>query len=315
MSRNLLGYVLLVVVSACGALGQKLSPDEREAFSADGELKLTVREHGRISGSCTQAGTTVLFDAIRGTQTDAELRRRDPETPSHEIDARFKGLNGQPFLTQIGGHGFILATWGAEEQLVQQPDLKAREGELAAVGHCSSRIADELRTEEEQPERDALVRLGRMAYERSPADGQRTSSGFTHWISVYSKPIVPMFNWLNLEHSATLSVVTAGKVLAKRVTCNHGSCAGTSGMKVKCTKSYGNRPASLPNIGQCGTSTSYQDAGSPGCCNSSYGLFSGHVCNTDTAFQLAIMQQYPAACPVPPFCNSTDPKWHAPDCD
>lgn len=253
---------------------------------------------GVVRGSFEQAGHTITFEAIRG-----EPNPVSEYAPTYAIDARLCDERGFCFAMQAGGHGITNPAWFENQEILI----------LGADPVLNHRMTDALHEEFVQLDRslypgleaefDALQALtdfpapGSLVETPPPAgyESSEETSGlvalsydYTHWIQIwwgYTDPPLA-------EHSATraISVNSGGYVVQIRPTCNHGNCAGYSGMGLSCQRSFSNRPSLLAVSTPCdaaastGTYHSYGDTAS--CCSSAYGFTSWyHVCNDDSALQ------------------------------
>jgi hypothetical protein len=349
--KHLLFTMVFLGLVGCGVDGgDSSSPPAAQERGGLTVLSATV-EQG-LSGYFSENGITIRFAAKRVSPIPQEVRDVDQEAPSHEIDAWFQSENGEPFLTQIGGHNFHDPAW-LDHQAQEFPtvDLERRQEEFVLAEKAALAVS-ELNMEALAEEQDALARLGAVradsirpseiseeapgvepGYDQDNYDFDSVPPGYgtvsqalvndsAHVFRVYKKPL-DYGGGIVGDHSSTWSVSYANQGLsdikiAQRITCNHGACANDASMAWKCGKSWFNRPGNLPPMGECARNRNDNHPNMAGCCWTNYGIAPNngrHVCNDDSRYQREVMRMVGVAGPLNAgFCADNDLAWRAPNC-
>lgn len=278
----------------------------------------------------SQDGTTVTVETRRGLAIPDERRAADPSLPPFEMDIRFLDSDGFPFLTILGGHAPIEASWdvpsyGDESEITAEraaSQYAVAAGLIAAVDGSDFALSPE--TADWKPERDLLVKVAAPAVEdasmirhfddvdiareprlrvRSNAAVITSNSSATNvyrWTVQVHKKGAFFENNVYGDHSATVtrSLSKAGVVQQTRVTSNHGAAANTMSAWCSSASTSTNMPKSLPASAECATG---------------YGFTSGkHVCNDDTYIQYITIRDKMSVDPTRGTCADSTLRRYAP---
>jgi len=264
------------------------------------------------SSAYVKDGRVVYMETRLGLLKPEVYRGDSPDEPAYEMDMRIVDQNGSTFYVQRGGDNYIEPTWGAEfAQSMKNVNVKEREldwkialeatADFAKVAPASLR--DHSHTMKtfatmRSPVTDTAMRAqmaARPAGELTNAEtgyGSYSRTGWTQtYIGKYSKG-AGCFAWIcGGSHTATQLWVNpnVGYWIASVNACNHGTCAGASGMSYDCNTPAVIHSSSFAYNGSTATGVTGASDGLGGC-QTKYNWNSGgtdHLCNDDAVFEMA----------------------------
>lgn len=216
-----------------------------------------------INGSYEFDGKVVHFETRRGSRTPKFLRDGDPATPNFEIDVRFMGQDGKPFLIQIGGDTPLDHTWiEATSKLKGDTEAKA-DFELAAktIETLKKLKFDHKFTHEHQAllnlapivdSAQVIEKIEGVPNQTLAAPTLLAAKTYRHRVEIHHKSCCFGLG----RHSATIGkyISTNGVTTTAVITCNHGTCANQMALKCSWTSaSPGNRTNHVHNHVTCST--------------------------------------------------------------
>lgn len=286
-------------------------------------LETADPDRGVLVGTYTWNGTLIHFEARRGGPNPPIMLALDPNAPRYAVDARVCDANSRCFLLQGGGHAMVDESWAESARFTDAPDPAESLKNNQAAWYMATDFSTTTTFQGLEDLRDALITLGRAnPPEEWPTvdvaqgpDGVAVSSvvpmnSFTHQFEVWWAPLY------GFEHSSTRTRALAsnGVTLTAVSTCNHGSCAGTSGMARSCARSFSNRPSSIPIASNCSTTWGLGvPCAGDGCCGTGYGFGAGqHVCNDDSRLQRDMVVANALVCAN--YCGDSSLAGWAPSC-
>lgn len=279
------------------------------------KLTLSIGPNGTVVGSYTESERVIYIEALRGEKNTEDEQGLLP----YALDIRILDENKIPFLIQNNGVNQDAGGDVDWASVQENPDEDVRQKAIEmlpnAIRHMRAALADETHentailnlSDENRWEIVAILDLMRSVTEDLPKRGFRESSSarektmstsyqqYRYEVTIKRKQIV---NGYTPEHSALLVNFynnTSGKYLGQFQSCNHGTCAGSSAMSNRCSKTF----TSDKSIGivdkVCDTFTPY-------------GV---HVCHDDTRIQyLAFRNGYYGS-----YSECYTPMLTTPNCD
>lgn len=299
-------FALAVLGGGCVASGPEVDGELGEPL---GTITFTEQDpdQGILRGTYDYDGYVISFEAIRGERNPMW----DLTGPRFATDARLCDDQEFCFALQGGGHGIASEDWAGT--IPDSQDERHAYGNHAAAWalHQDLRLLDRsefLGLEEQLDALDGLTNVPDPGALPDTSMNQETetpdmgvssyalSSGwnYNHYFQIFWKPTssVP-----GTEHSSTrsISVDASGWWRQWVSTCNHGTCAATSGIYWLCGRAFSGRPLALPVSlsSRCGTTASsgvFHPSGETNCCTTTYGIRGGqHTCNDDSRLQRETM--------------------------
>jgi hypothetical protein len=293
----------LVAIAALGATlvvgcGSGTDSNGRPPASSlhEGLNVLEARADWGMNAAYVKSGQVVYLQTRIGPPTPYALRDLDPTTPLHEVDVRYVDELGNSFNIQRGGDSFIDPSWNAE--IGQQvPVSSAHRDESFLLAREAGQAALQLVSPDMSEHLEAAVRIGNHVPAEDPdliaaaaelphvEANEAGYDSYTHQARVYSKCLATCL----VNHSSVYAVEhddTTNKWGWAMATCNHGTCAGASGVSLECTTSKGGRTDHISSYftGEGSSSTSTVS----GACSTGYNWFtngSDHNCNDDSWYE------------------------------
>jgi predicted small secreted protein len=290
--RSSWGVVVLVLftllLAGCGGVSGAGSDATR---SDDPSRGLVFHEGPDVLAGTFRADTgTISFEARRVAARPLALQ---DETGGSEVDVRFLSANGEPFITEGGGHDLAF-DW--QNRPGGEPPLDA--GQRALDFGLAAKVSDALtgRALSDPELARALINAGRYGAElASAAAPVATSTGSS---VLHTEAVVAMSSetyqhvatiryanccWSFGQHSA-ISVASyttsAGALVSVTNASNHGRSASDPSLQAYCSWRSGQRSNRTPTVFSYPSDYFMAPGGG---CGSPYGLSSGqHVCNDDT---------------------------------
>jgi hypothetical protein len=312
-----------VLVAALSSCGGSVSADSAGSSNSKGNLTIVQADEtsGKFVATFRQNGREITFDMRLGGPMEIPPDENEIDVPRAEIDAQVLDQNGQPIYMQMAGDEFIDPSWRvpalenideagrqsdfallqAAEPAFREADLPAAFDQLRLAAIQMARMVPELTAKPDSP--NALPAIGaNLSAPANPADervagpsGRRAqanivygSTSVNYWdYRIWRKDA--FISGSPFDHSAVqLRGWTSGYThVFSAISCNHGTCAATSNMSVKCTMTG--------FLADDGTHSRYfynepsTDTSVTSGCSTPYGaLFDNgkHVCNDDTILQI-----------------------------
>ena len=299
--------IQILAVAFLGAIGCASEPNPRPPIDElnAGINMLDVSDPTWGATAAYVKGDHVVYMELRvGALKPEAYRAEAPDEPTNEMDFRFVDEMGGTFYVQRGGDEYIEPTWAAEiNTSLANPRsaadrdrdfLIAREAAaafsaVAPKGFEAFRFSADKFAERLPPSQDPemIARAANIEASR-PTDSEYATwgAGGSWWLEgdLYDKK-TGCYLWTCWGRHSSVAMFAYSTSWSLVITgCNHGSCAGWSGMTYRCYSTSG-RWVSNPTLsGEGNTGTSVGNG-----CLTPYDWDSGgydHLCNDDSAYEL-----------------------------
>jgi hypothetical protein len=249
-----------------------------------------------FNAAFVKAGHVVYVESRMGGAKPEVYQKDSPDEPMNEMDLRFVDAQNRTFYAQRGGDGWIDPSWGAE--ISKSIDPSVTQADREADWALAHEAAAALPTALGDAFKDHNYHLTAFTSYPSPANDPTTKQlqsergygayynggGVTYSYGKYSKAVGCAAWVCGGSHSAVAMYASGGLVINA---CNHGSCAGGSGMRYDCAHTGATVAGATINGETNGGSTGWWD-GSGGC-QTAYSWNSGngsHLCNDDAVYEM-----------------------------
>ena len=264
-----------------------------------------------LDAAFVQGKQVVYIQTRVGAPKPDVYRQAWPDDPPNEMDMRVVDSDGHTFYSQRGGDTYVDPTWEDDiaESLGAKIDFARRDADFklakvaakALVAQAPAAFHDDTFAvarfaEQAAPSEDPrmIARAAKISQGQLP---EQAYSNFNYgnysWLEtdLYSGD-TGCFAWICVaKHSATMMwdcewnpETSACSWVSAQNACNHGRCAGESGMGYNCYSSGGWFLNATIN-----GETRHNSTGVSGGCQTPYNWNSGgydHLCNDDAAFEL-----------------------------
>lgn len=212
-------------------------------------LQVKILPAGKISGSFTENGRTIYFETQKGLANPDD----DPDAPPFELDIRIMDGRRAPFMVQTAGHRPMEEKWYEEQKAFENTPINEEERSTdfsmlpSMIKSLKSYNKKHKRTRWEIKE---IIKLLMSVVNENVFDetddsftenqvqekATMASSSFDHQVTIRKKKAFGII----FEHSAIRLRIykTYGSLLLQHSTCNHGTCATSTSMSSKCTKTF-----------------------------------------------------------------------------
>jgi hypothetical protein len=311
-----LKYIALFSILLIGACGVDTSQEQQASelcgFKSAGELAngLTVLKagDGELCGSYRQGDKAIHFQALRGERLIFQENSLDPDTPPYAISARLLDGGGNPIAVALAEDGERVSDW-----LSQVGYLSDHEQDVSSSFVLARLAIDALANAVEGFDAEIAL-LARRAVTADPAyiadesvssdvpDSIQKNSGWRYSVQIMKK--AAFLDGVPADHSALkVNVRRPNGSSFNFVTCNHGTCADSPAMRLKCGKTvYSSSARDLVHL--------------PCDRISQYGFRWGrHVCNDDTKVQYTRIVHDDRSRASTATCSDWQLRRRAPSCD
>lgn len=293
---------------ACGGSGPTSSQGHPTASQLNQGVNILDASNAAwgMNSAYVKGGHVMYLETRIGALKPDVYRQAFPNDPQNEIDFRAVDESGQTIYIQRGGDNIVDPQWrddfvaGMKLPALSVADSEAefalaQEGAKAVGAALPAGFQDHVYHLQNfgsmtVPIQDADFRAASIATQVDPATGY-ASSTFTSVSSIQLwKGTVACVLWICGYHGATLQMNGSGG--QSMGMCNHGRCAGDSGMSKPCGSHLTTGPGGTVSgeINCSGSSTSCPANGQAvsGGCQTSYNWDTppGHECQDDSAYEL-----------------------------
>ncbi len=307
MFRLLPLWILIVSINAVAA-GVGDTPDKFEY--QDRNLTFEITRAGYVTASYGSRidGRVISLVVIRGDKNDLVV---DPDAPPYALDIKIADNEDFTIAAQSGSGHFIDQSWGKRLGKIP-PSLANRTRDVSELGFFADALRNQVKPRLDKSKLsewawivDEMVQFLEYVDEQSkmsPVRGSTTPEAAVTAATTYNNVVTiktkKAFD-IVFEHSSLASnlYTTGGKFLYSVITCNHGTCANSSAMSTKCSKTF---------------SQSTLDAYASDLLCDLYGWpYLVHVCNNDTRAQYRSIKNRSKGT----WSSCSSPLLYAPSCE
>ena len=213
-------------------------------------LHITRADAGIVLGSFSIGNDAIYFEVVRGEPNDAS----DADAPPYGLDVRIMDRHRTPFVLRTAGAAPVDPTWYADviasERLPIDIEARQRAFGLFPKAARALRAYDAEHTEarweiagllevleylkvEDLYDNDSVI-------ERGDVREDATQVMYSHKVTIKKKRSSANLPKREYEHSAILLQIykSNGALVDWWESCNHGTCATSSLMSAKCSKTF-----------------------------------------------------------------------------